>query len=88
MEGFWVLPVTDTSKRLGIKHQASSLDDIPKMITRLAVGVSQHRSFKLIATIKNITAGTIMANRQAVSGAMPDSTIGLNNTLIMKICVT
>ena len=69
MDGFLVLPVTDTSNLF-------------------AVGVSQHSSFKHAAVMIKRTAGTIMATRQAVSAAIPELTMGLKRTLIMKICVT
>lgn len=40
------------------------------------------------AQIRKRTAGTIMATRQAVFAGMPELTIGLNSTEIIKICVT
>jgi hypothetical protein len=40
------------------------------------------------AQIRKGTAGTIMATRQAVFAGMPELTIGLNSTEIIKICVT
>ena len=45
-------------------------------------------SFMQMAQTTNMTAGTTMETRQATFGSIPEATIGLKSTDIMKIWVT